>query len=157
MPSVASWMCPTCGAPAATPFCGHCGERRLPDVASVTLDPPAAALAPGSFRAFGRRLRASLIALADPPGRITADWVRGKRVDYLAPLSLFLWINVFFFVIQSVTGLGILTWPLRVHLSDDSIAWLTTWLFERRRGSPAAVPDAYTRSRSSSRWCLRSR
>lgn len=83
------------------------------------------------------------MGLLSPPGQITSDWSRGRRVLYLTPLSLFLWINVAFFLIQSISGLGILTWPLRVHLGDDQIGWLTTWLFARRGHDPAAVTSAY--------------
>jgi hypothetical protein len=88
-------------------------------------------------------MRASLRMLASPPGHLTADWIRGRRVGYLAPLSLFLWINVVFFVVQSASGLGILTWPLRIHLSDDSIAWLTTRLLAQHRPDVTASNGAY--------------
>ena len=67
----------------------------------------------------------------------------GRRVPYLAPLSLFLWSNVFFFLIQSVSGLGILTWPLSVHLSDDSIRWATSWLYAYARPGAGAPSEAY--------------
>ncbi len=65
------------------------------------------------------------------------------RVGYLAPLSLFLWTNVAFFVVQSASGVSILSWPLRIHLSDDSIAWITTRLFAHHRPHVAASNDAY--------------
>lgn len=94
-------------------------------------------------RSFVGRMRASLRALASPPGRLTADWVRGRRVGYLAPLSLFLWVNVAFFLVQSASGLGILAWPLRVHLSDDSISWLTTRLLAQHRPAITASGDTY--------------
>jgi hypothetical protein len=86
---------------------------------------------------------ASLRTLASPPGQLTADWIRGRRVGYLSPLSLFLWVNVAFFLVQSASGLGILTWPLRIHLSDDSIAWLTTRLLAQHRPDVTASNDSY--------------
>jgi len=54
---------------------------------------------------------------------------------------LFLWINVAFFVVQSLSGLGILTWPLRVHLSDDSFAWLTTRMLAQHRPDVAVASN----------------
>lgn len=126
----AQWTCPSCGSTATTRYCGNCGERRVSD-----------ATEPG--RSFVGRMAASLRALASPPGRLTADWIRGRRVGYLAPLSLFLWINVAFFLIQSASGLGILTWPLRIHLSDDSIAWVTTRLLAEHRPGMATPTRAY--------------
>ena len=97
----------------------------------------------GPRHSFVGRMGASLRALASPPGQLTADWIRGRRVGYLAPLSLFLWVNVAFFLVQSASGLGILAWPLRVHLSDDSIAWLTTRLLAQHRPGIAASGDTY--------------
>jgi hypothetical protein len=128
----AQWTCPSCGSTVTSPYCGNCGERRVGDAAAGE-----------PSRSFIGRLLASLRALASPPGRLTADWIRGRRVGYLAPLSLFLWINVAFFLIQSASGLGILTWPLRIHLSDDSIAWLTTRLLAEHRPDMATPTSAY--------------
>ena len=134
-----SWICPSCGSTATTRYCGSCGEERIlaraPNAGGQT--------ATGPRRSFVGRMRASLRTLASPPGRLTADWIRGRRVGYLAPLSLFLWINVAFFLVQSASGLGILTWPLRIHLSDDSIAWLTTRLLAQHRSDVAASNAAY--------------
>jgi len=135
-----SWICPSCGLTATARYCGNCGERRLDDD-----EPPSAVgkLAAQPAQTFLGRARASLYALLSPPGRLTTDWIRGRRVGYLAPLSLFLWINVVFFLIQSISGLGILTWPLRIHLSDDSISWLTTWLFAHRKPGVAVPAGGY--------------
>jgi hypothetical protein len=94
-------------------------------------------------RSFLARLVASLRALAAPPGRLTVDWISGKRVGYLSPLSLFLWMNVVFFLVQSATGLGILTWPLKIHLADDSFAWLTTQLLAMHRPEIRVPTDAF--------------
>jgi len=127
--SHASWSCPSCGCTATTPFCGACGEQR-PDGTGR------AVRADDRRPSFPRRVLESLRALVTPPGRLTADWLRGRRVTYLAPLSVFLWINVVFFVVQSASGLSILAWPLRAHLSDDSFGWLAGQLLAQHR------PDA---------------
>ncbi len=134
-----SWICPSCGSGATTPYCGACGEERNVAVATILGD----STATGARRSFVGRIRASLSTLASPPGRLTADWIHGIRVGYLAPLSLFLWTNVAFFVVQSASGVSILSWPLRIHLSDDSMAWITTRLFAQHRPRVAASNDAY--------------
>jgi hypothetical protein len=126
-----AWTCPSCASTVTTRYCGNCGERRIADGA------------PDPKRAFVGRLLASLRALASPPGRLTADWMRGRRVGYVAPLSLFLWVNIAFFLVQSASGLGILAWPLRAHLADESIAWFTTRLFAQHRPDLAAPSAAY--------------
>ena len=135
---MSSWICPNCGSAATTRYCGNCGERRLDDPQGAP-DKPITGLQPS----FLDRLRASLVGLVSPPGQITSDWIRGRRMRYLTPLSLFLWINVAFFLIQSISGLGILTWPLRAHLSDDLFSGFTTWLFARRGHDPAAITSGY--------------
>ena len=133
-----SWTCPSCGSSATSRYCGHCGERRIDVLPGAASEGVA-----GPDRSFLDRVRASLRALVSPPGQLTTDWIRGRRVGYLAPLSLFLWINVVFFLVQSVTGLGILTWPLKVHLSDDSMAWVTTRLLARRHPDMTVPTGAY--------------
>src|SRR5438034_676565 len=135
-----SWICPSCGLTATARYCGNCGEHRLDD------DEPPAAVgkhAAQPAQSFLSCARASLYALLSPPGRLTTHWIRGRRVGYLTPLSLFLWINVAFFLIQSISGLGILTWPLRVHRSDDSIGWLTNWLLAQRKPGVGAAMGGY--------------
>ena len=144
-----SWTCPSCGSTATTRYCGNCGERNIARL--VPIAGTAAATEPS--RSYLARLRASLRALASPPGQLTSNWIRGRRVGYLAPLALFLWINVAFFVIQSVSGLGILTWPLRVHLSDGWINWLTTWLLARHRPfQPGRRPSLRSKSQRAGRY-----
>jgi hypothetical protein len=134
-----SWICPSCGSTAATLYCGNCGERRIADPSAIAGDP--SAIEPQ--RSFRSRLRASLRALASPPGKLTADWIRGRRVGFVAPLSLFLWVNVAFFLVQSMSGLGILTWPLQVHLSDDSLGWVAEWLLAHHRPNASSPTGPY--------------
>jgi hypothetical protein len=91
---------------------------------------------------FGR-LHASLRALASPPGRLTADWARGRRVPYLPPLTLFLWTNVVFFAVQWASGLGVLSWPLRVHLRQDVFGPLSADLLAIYRPEIGNPESAY--------------
>lgn len=88
------------------------------------------------------RLRASLQALASPPGRLTRDWLDGKRVGYLPPVALFLYVNIAFFLIQSASGVSILSWPLDVHLRND-ILGLAQPLFRATAGAGAASNAKY--------------
>ena len=104
-----STRCPTCGAAVDAAYCAACGEARLV-AGRAPRDGP---------RAWLERLHASLQALASPPGRLTRDWNEGRRAPYLSPLSLLLWTNVAFFVVQGLSGVSILSWPLRIHLSND--------------------------------------
>jgi hypothetical protein len=135
-----TWICPSCGSTASARYCGVCGERAV----GARVFPADAGGAREPSRRWVARFIASLRALASPPGRLTADWIQGRRVGYLTPLSLFLWVNIAFFLIQSASGLGILAWPLRAHLADDSIAWITTRLLAWHRPNMAVPTAAYS-------------
>jgi hypothetical protein len=117
------WTCPTCGETAAGRYCSACGEAR---------DAAARRRLRDTLRApWTSRLRASLAALGSPPGRLTRDWLAGRRVGYLAPLTLFFYVNVAFFVIQSASHVSILAWPYAVHLDNDGLGidrFLVAWL-----------------------------
>jgi hypothetical protein len=137
---VTAQTCPSCGSTATARYCSNCGEQML---GGADAPQKAADRASEPAQSFPGRVRASLVALVSPPGRLTNDWLRGRRVGYLTPLSLFLWINVGFFLIQSISGLGILSWPLRAHVADDSISWITTWLFAHKPGRVAESRGSY--------------
>lgn len=112
-----AWTCPSCGTASSAGYCPACGEVR-----------PGIRNAPA--RSFVARLRASLNALASPPGRLTRDWIEGRRVRYLAPVPLFLYTNVAFFLVQWASGVSILSWPLNIHLANDILgvpARLAAW------------------------------
>ncbi|MDE2371661.1 MAG: DUF3667 domain-containing protein [Burkholderiales bacterium] len=97
------WICPSCLTPggASTRYCSACGERRLP--------------LPG-WRSAAARWWRTLRALVLEPGRLTADDAAGRRQPWIAPLSLFLTINLVFFFGQALTGLNVLSIPLDTHL-----------------------------------------
>jgi len=108
-------------------YCGHCGEARL-SAGRAPRDGP---------RAWLRRLHASLQALASPPGLLTRDWNDGCRTPYLSPLSLLLWTNVAFFLVQAASGVSILSWPLQIHVNNDILGLGVPLLAWRRlHGAP---------------------
>ncbi|MBS0320311.1 MAG: DUF3667 domain-containing protein, partial [Proteobacteria bacterium] len=138
------WACPSCGTVSGGAYCPGCGERRLP-TASVRASAAQAHRERLARSAAGRvvaRLRASLAALASPPGRLTRDWIDGRRVGYVSPLSLFLYVNVAFFLIQSASHVSILAYPLAVHL-DDNFLGLPARLFASLAPGNALADNAY--------------
>ncbi|HEV7902359.1 MAG TPA: DUF3667 domain-containing protein [Pyrinomonadaceae bacterium] len=107
--------CPNCGAQFSGRYCSNCGERRVA----------------GEDYSLGRFLHEafniltsvesnlfrSFAALLTRPGRLTAEYFRGRRKSYLKPLQLFVFCNVIFFFAHSYLGFNSLTTPLYVHLN----------------------------------------
>lgn len=108
------WTCPNCDILVPTPFCPNCGEHVL-HTRELTLRP----LIGQGFESFtnidGRLLR-SFRYLVSRPGALTVAYLRGQRKPYMAPVALFLLINVLFFAMESLTGGTVFTTPLESHL-----------------------------------------
>ncbi|MDB6114634.1 MAG: hypothetical protein JWQ62_1579 [Lacunisphaera sp.] len=59
----------------------------------------------------------SLRLLVTRPGRLTADYLRGSRKPYIAPLQIFLISNLVFFLLHPLIGSNTLTTDLHTHLN----------------------------------------
>jgi hypothetical protein len=69
-----------------------------------------------SFTNIDGRLLRSFRYLVSRPGALTIAYVRGQRKPYMAPVALFLLVNVLFFATESLTGGKVFTTPLESHL-----------------------------------------
>lgn len=88
--------CRNCGAPVDGRFCAACGQKRWRDderSLSALLHDGLIALTDWDGRLLG-----SLRALLLTPGRLSADWIAGRRARWLGPIALFLLANVALFV-----------------------------------------------------------
>src|ERR1051325_6066879 len=102
--------CPSCGSAMIDVFCAQCGEQQ-----PAYRDLPIRALAHEAVQEFAGvdgKVPRTLWALVTKPGLLTREFIDGRRGRYSRPLSLFLVLNLVFFVIQPHTGL------LRYALSD---------------------------------------
>ena len=109
MADVVDRVCPSCGAPQPLKFCGDCGEKRITShdysivhytehlVESLTH------FDIRSFRAIG--------LLAVRPGELTRAFLDGRRKRLVAPIQLFIIINVVF----ALLGANTFRTPLRVQ------------------------------------------
>jgi len=110
----ARWTCPNCNAAVSTPFCPTCGEHEL-HTSELTLLPLIRQVLESFTNIDGRLLR-SFRYLVSQPGALTIAYVRGQRKPYIAPVALFLLLNVLFFATESLTGGKVFTTPLESHL-----------------------------------------
>ena len=89
--------CPSCAAPRPRRYCPECGEARV--------DPAELSLwgfvlhAVETFTNVDGALWRTLRTLVRHPGRLTADWLAGRRRGYVKPLQLFVLSNVVLFLL----------------------------------------------------------
>lgn len=89
--------CLNCGADLNGAFCGECGQR------SVPADPTIAEIAADAWQelsGYDGRIAATFRALLHP-GRLTIDYLQGRRARYLSPVRLYLIVSVVYFVIAA--------------------------------------------------------
>lgn len=101
--------CKNCGAILAGEYCSQCGQR------SYDFERPIwgllAAVIKENFEVDGRTTR-TLKTLFRQPGKLTAEFLAGRRVAYSPPLRLYLVFSiVFFFLIAWFASSGILREP----------------------------------------------
>lgn len=91
-------LCPNCGEPAPGRYCAGCGQKQgelRPTLADLLQD-----FSRYLFRVDSRLLRTLRWLLI--PGRLTLEYLRGRRESYERPFRLFLVINVIYFLAVSL-------------------------------------------------------
>ena len=95
--------CANCGSPLAGRYCSACGQRADAQAHSV-----------GSFlhellealTHADSHIWATLVPLLRRPGFLTLEYFAGRRVRYLPPLRLYLFMSVLFFLVSALLGSG---------------------------------------------------
>jgi hypothetical protein len=92
------WICPTCGRTVTTRYCATCGESAVSPRENTLRG-----LAERLFQAFtsiDTKTARSVWTLIRHPGELTVSWMKGVRKPYVAPITLFLLVNVLFFAVH---------------------------------------------------------
>jgi hypothetical protein len=89
--------CLNCGGELSGPFCAACGQRAVPANPSVS---EIAGDAWEELSGYDGRLAATFRDLAHP-GRLTKNYIEGRRARYLSPVRLYLIVSFFYFVISA--------------------------------------------------------
>jgi len=133
--------CVTCDAPLSGPFCASCGEKRIAaDDLSFrhffehTLE---------SFTHIDGKVFATVRALVGTPGQLTADYFRGRRKPYLAPLHLFLVINLLCFLLMPLLHWNTFTTPLYTHLNQQPYSVKATAAVQAKLKASGETLNAY--------------
>lgn len=94
--------CLNCGDTTAGRYCPSCGQRKTEVLVSVrTLVGDVLE----DQLVLNRALPRTLVALLFQPGKLTAEYVNGRIVRYIAPFRLYLVASVLFFLLLSFFGL----------------------------------------------------
>ncbi|MGV3579689.1 DUF3667 domain-containing protein [Brevundimonas sp.] len=118
--------CSDCGEPTTGNFCANCGQpthvhRSLLHLGEEVLH---------GVMHFDARIWRTLPLLVLNPGRLTREWVEGKRTRYVSPLAIFLFTIFLMFFALSFAG----EWaPAPTESLDDQIAATETVLVELRQ------------------------
>ena len=88
--------CLNCGTELRGQYCGHCGQRasgRLISLWELLRD------AFGDLLELDSRLWRTVIPLLIRPGKLTRDYLEGKRARYMPPFRMYLVLSIVFFVV----------------------------------------------------------
>jgi hypothetical protein len=101
--------CPNCFAETAGNYCHQCSQE-------TTLHPPSAREFLhefiGHYVALEGKLWQSLWLLLLKPGRLTLEYIKGRRVRYVQPLRLYLTFSLIFFAVVKLSGIQIVNHDL---------------------------------------------
>ena len=138
---IPGWPCPTCNTFVTTPFCAQCGEAPV-SVREQSLR----GLAERLFEAFtsiDTRVARSVACLLRHPGALTLTWTKGVRKTFVAPITLFLLVNVLFFAVQSLTGETVFSSSLYSHLHHQDWSEFARSLVARKLVVSGTSLDVY--------------
>ena len=93
---VESPNCLNCGTRLTGQYCGSCGQRARSRLISLW---QLLSEAFGDLLEFDSRLWRTLIPLLIRPGRLTRDYLEGRRARYMPPFRMYLVLSVIFFVV----------------------------------------------------------
>jgi hypothetical protein len=94
-------LCRNCGTPVCGNFCPACGQE-------TTLHVPSAGEFlhefVGHYVALEGKLWQSMVLLLFKPGRLTLEYLQGRRARYVLPLRLYLTFSLMFFALFKYVG-----------------------------------------------------
>ena len=108
--------CSDCGEPTTGNFCANCGQ---PTHVHRTLLHLGEELLHGVMH-FDARVWRTLPLLIGNPGRLTREWIQGKRTRYVSPLAIFLFTIFLMFFALSFGGAALM--PDETRSLDERIA-----------------------------------
>ena len=97
-----SAACLNCGTPLKGPYCYYCGQ---PDRNFMRFFPALLREVVSEALEFDSRFTRTMIPLLFKPGRLTRDYLDGRRFRFTPPLRLYLFSSIVFFLLAAVSVL----------------------------------------------------
>ena len=105
--------CLNCHVPLTGPFCSGCGQRDIPPYPSVR---ELAVDAFSEISGWDGRFATTVRTLVAHPGKLTREFLQGRRARFISPLRLYLMASLVYFVLAATTP--------DVRLDDGSTVFL---------------------------------
>jgi hypothetical protein len=112
------FTCPTCGTATFGHFCGNCGEKEVTAQDYSLRHYLKEILTTVTF--LESRLCRSLWLVLSRPGYLSIEYFRGRRVRYIKPLQLFVFLNVAYYFSLSLFYATTFTTPLATQLQMNN-------------------------------------
>ena len=114
-----NFSCPNCDHLLSTDhkFCPACGQQRIEATDSFN---KLVGSFLGDYFTFDSKILGSLKPLLFNPGRLTKEYIVGRRVRYISPLRMYIFISLIFFLILSW---GVSGSPLKANNPGDEVFW----------------------------------
>jgi len=111
-------VCPSCGAETMGHFCGNCGEKEVSQ-SDYSLRHYAKELTT-ALTLLDSKVFRSLWLLISKPGYLSSEYFCGRRVRYVKPLQLFVFLNVIYYLSLTLFVATTFTTPLatQLHMND---------------------------------------
>jgi hypothetical protein len=93
-----SVLCLNCESPLQGQFCSSCGQRAVPPHPTVR---ELAGDAISEFTGWDGKFAETIRSLMLRPGELTQRWLEGRRVQFIAPLRLYLTASLVYFVVSA--------------------------------------------------------
>lgn len=116
-------QCLNCGASIEGSFCHECGQS-VRDNTDRSIGKLAADFLDNIFF-FDNRFLISLWYLIRFPGRMTVEFLAGKRKKFVSPVTLFLFINLIYFFVSPLSDYSI---SLEDQYSQPYSSWVKDWI-----------------------------
>lgn len=101
--------CPNCETTLQGQYCHHCGQKKISPHDYSLKHFIAHAL--HDITHFDSRIFRSLIPLFFKPGVLTSEYLAGRHIRFIKPITLFVLLNLFFFLVGY--RMGLLNWNMR--------------------------------------------